>query len=154
MNQDRIEENNAAAALISHLSGKPIITTSGDENHVIKPVSVDFKVGITKQGEELAVSITQSDRHHPHLVYDTIKNGLNELEEFRPHKIKELKPDCDYNQQTGTMTFRYEIPSGAADSIIHSLSEKGQQIKSSQQSDSIGKVIEYFSAGRNVGVQF
>ena len=154
MNKDIIEENNAATALISSLSGKPIVDTSGDENHRINPVAVEFKVGITKEGEELAISITQTDRHHPHLVYDTIKQQLSEMEEFKSHSLKELKPDCDYNQQTGQITLRYDIPSGAADTIIHSLSEKGQQLKASTQRNVIGQVIDYFTAVKNTGLQF
>lgn len=153
MNKDIIEENSAATALIFYLSGKRIINTSGDENHRINPVAIELKVGLSKEGEELSIVITQTDRHHPHLVYDTIKQHLSEMEEFKNYHLKELKPDYDYNQETGQITLRYNVPSGAADSIIHSLSEKGQQIKSIPQSGIISEVIEYFTAGKNIGLK-
>ena len=153
MNKDIVEENNAATAIVTHLSGKAIVNTSGDENHRVNPVAVEFKVGITKNGEELAISITQTDKHHPHLVYDTIKQHISEMEEFKNHSPKELKPDCDYNQQTGKITLRYDIASGAADTIIHSLSEKGQQIKNSSQNNVIEQVLAYFTAEKKPIVQ-
>jgi hypothetical protein len=157
MEQDRIEEGNAAAALVLHLSGKPIVETSGDYNHRLNPTIIEFKVGMNKHGEELAISITQTDRHHPRLVYDTIKQELDKLEEFKGLGLKKIDSERDYNQETGEITLRYKTASGAADSIIHSLSEKGEklmsQIKSNQaQGDTVAAVKGYSSLGQETGM--
>lgn len=151
MSEDLIEENNAANRLINHLVGKPIVNTSGNAEHQLKPISIEFKISLTEKGEELAISITQADRHHPHFVYDTIRKNLNEIEELKNYSLKPLQPEHDYDQQTGKMTVRYDLPSGTADSIIHSLSERSRQPLDSytsltkKPSSAIDKVIQYFS---------
>lgn len=155
--KDFIEENNAASSLISHLIGKPIVSTSGDDEHELNPTAIEFKVGLTKRGEELAISITQTDKHHPHLVYCTITKNLGELEEFRNCSLKPLQPEYDHDIQNGKITVRYNLPSGVADSIIHSLSERTQRKDGLQEmrgivqkpvnNNWIDKIIKHFSVG-------
>jgi hypothetical protein len=124
--EDRLEETNAANTLIDHLKGKPILQTSGDIEHQLTPSRIKIMVKPTEQGEELSFHITQLDRHHPHLVYDTIKSELAKLPELSQHKAKELQPEHDYHADTGKILIRYELPSGAADTVIHSLSQRSQ----------------------------
>ncbi len=124
--EDKLEETNAANTLTNHLKGKPILETSGDIEHQLTPTKIKILVKPTEKGEELSFHITQLDRHHPHLVYDTIKNELSKLQELQPHKAKELQPEHDYYADTGKILIRYELPSGVADTIIHSLSQRSQ----------------------------
>lgn len=119
---DKLEENNASATLKSHLKGKPIVQTSGDAEHQLSPTEISISVRPSEKGEVLCLHITQQDRHHPHLMYDTLKNELAKLPEFQDHKPKELDPKHDYDAHTGKVVISYELPSGIADTIIHSLS--------------------------------
>ena len=146
MNSDLLEEQSAAKTIIDHLAGKPIVNTSGDENHRLSPKAVEFSVGLTENGDELKITIAQADRHHPHLVYDTMKSELEKLPELAKYRALPLMPEKDYDPQTGKMVFCYEIGKGEADSIIHKLSEKSQIAEKVSVGDVISKVIEYFSA--------
>lgn len=153
MNQDIVEEKNAAKTIISHLQGKPIQETSGDEHHRLNPIDVEFKVGLTESGDKLSITITQGDRHHPHLVYDTIKTNLSEIDELKNYHTLPLNPEKDYDQSTGKITLHYEISKGVADSIIHKLSDKSQKLEQTNIAnvDSqaintvVAKVIDYFN---------
>lgn len=133
--EDKLEETNAANALIKHLKGKPILETSGNSEHQLTPTKIKILVKPTEKGEELSFHITQLDRHHPHLMYDTIKSELAKLTELQPHKAKELQPEHDYHADTGKILIRYELPSGVADTIIHSLSQRsdGQAVSGENQ---------------------
>jgi hypothetical protein len=124
--QDLLEEESAAAALMAHLSGRPIVETSGDAAHRLNPTAISFKVGLSEKGDELEVAITQTDRHHPRLVHETIKSALSELDELKNHPTKPLQPEHDYNADNGKMVIRYDLPAGTADSIIHSLSKRAE----------------------------
>lgn len=149
MNKDLIEEQSAAKTIIGHLAGKPILNTSGDENHRLNPKTVEFRVGLTENGDELAIIIAQGDRHHPHLVYDTMKSQLENLPELAGYNVAPLDPEKDYDPQTGKIIMRYEIGKGEADSIIHKLSEKSDNIEKNNIGSAISQVIEYFSAGNS-----
>ncbi len=150
MNNDLVEEQNAAKTIIAQLAGKPIIGTSGDENHRLAPQSVEFSVGLTEKGDELKMIIKQGDRHHPHLVYDTIKEQLGQLEELKNAKMFPLDAARDYDPHTGKMVFCFELEKGGADSVIHKLSEKSPNpsinIEQNKVGDAIAQVIEFFSA--------
>lgn len=124
--QDLIEENNAASALIRQLAGRPLLQTSGDEEHRLNPTSVKIEVKLSENGDELNFHIAQTDRHHPHLMRDTVIKALEEMPELREHSPKALDPHHDYNPDTNSLTIRYDLPKGKADNIIHSLSERGK----------------------------
>ncbi len=126
--EDVNEEVQTALYIMSKLDGKPIVKTSGDENHTMNIQSVGVKIGMNNSGDELSFTITTADRHHPHLVYDTIREELAKLPELKDHNLKALDAEKDYNKETGEMTVRYDIAGGVADDIIHALS-KAQQAK-------------------------
>lgn len=125
---DLIEEAKAANRIISHLSGTPIINTSGDDNHQIKPLSIQIKVGLSEVGDTVFVNIAQQDRHHPSLVYRTIIDKLKEMPEFQDLTIKPIHPDTAYNADTGVITIAFDLPAGGADHLIHELAEGKKQV--------------------------
>ncbi len=125
--KDIIEESNAAGRIIAHLSGAPIIETSGNADHQIKPLSVAFKVELSENGgDRVFINITQPDRHHPSLVYPTIVNMLGMLPEFNNAILKPLTPEQAYDADSGVITVAYDLPMGGADHLIHDLSENFQ----------------------------
>ncbi|MEZ5691868.1 MAG: hypothetical protein R3D71_09435 [Rickettsiales bacterium] len=129
--QDMAEESQAADRIISQLSGKPIIGTSGDEHHRLNPLNVQFQVSMTADGngDELSIKILQTDRHHPSMVYDTIKQELASMPELSAHTPKAYNKSCDHSPESGLMTIRYELPKEGADHIIHALSENAPKVE-------------------------
>ncbi len=152
MNKDIIEENEAAIALANHITDRPIVGTSGDASHRLNPISIKLRVGLSEKGDELAISVMQTDRHHPHLVYDTITKHLGELEELKGYNLKPIQPERDYDLHTGRITVRYDLPSGVADSVIHKLTERVKQPAQAipvnpidAQMTAIDTVVSYFN---------
>lgn len=128
MNKDLVEETVAGSAIITYLAGKPIKGTSGDSEHVLSPIKVEFiPPKATESGSELAITITQTDRHHPELVYDTIKEHLSKMDELKGHTLKAFNPKNDIKKGNSEITIRYELQDGVADSIILALSKRGKK---------------------------
>lgn len=151
LSKDLVEETDAARAVIAHLAGKPIVGTSGNVDHKIKPVLVGFNVDLTEKGDELAIFIKQEDRHHPHLVYDTIVSGLSELEALKKYTPEPIRKNENYYPDEGVFVVRYDLPKGVADSVIHSLSEHSAKqpeiiaLADPIPAEVIDNVIKYFS---------
>ncbi len=127
MNRDLVEEAIAGSAIVTYLAGKPIKGTSGDSEHVLSPIKVEFSPPkATKSGSELAITITHTDRHHPELVYDTIKEHLARMDELKGYPLKAFDQENDVKKENSEITVRYDLPSGVADSIILALSKRGK----------------------------
>lgn len=127
MNKDLLVRKSATTALIADLDGKAIEGTSGDEEHRLNIEHLKLIVKPTKTGEELDIIIKQTDIDHPGAVYDTIKNILKNLDEFKGHTARELDEKNDHNPEKGTITIHYDLPTLEADSIIHKLHERSQR---------------------------
>lgn len=135
MNKDLLARKSAATALIADLDGKAIEGTSGDKEHRLNIEDLKLIVRPTKTGEELEIIIKQTDIDHPGPVYDTIKNILNGLGEFKDHPARDLDEKNDHDPKKGTITIHYDLPNLKADSILHALSERAQK------EDSLGKLL-------------
>jgi len=137
---DLIEEEKAANRIIANLAGIPIIETSGDENHQIKPLSVKFEVRLSESGGDIVfINITQPDRHHPSLVYPTLTKALGKLPELKSAKLKPVHPDTAYNPESGVICIAYELPRGGADHLIHELSESFEHSPKTGWADKISQ---------------
>ena len=148
---DLIEEGKAADALIKQLTGKPLVETSGDEEHRLNPTAVKISVKLSEKGDEINFQIAQTDRHHPHLMYDTVVKALSEMPQLKDYSPKKLDQRHDYDSDTNVVTIRYDLPKGKADDVIHALSTGSQsqswadKVENPTLRSAIGKAEDWIS---------